>query len=228
MGIIETDAWILHKMPVGDTSYYVTFFTKKKGVVVALCRGIKSSKKQAILQQFTPLWVIFNEKLDKFYVNNIEAQTASLNFSKDNLFASLYINELLYYLLKPEDEHNDLFDAYKESLLNLQMSASQNSMEILLRSFELNLLQAIGYGLGLSIEAESNALVQVDKYYKFIPNRGLVLAQQGILGRYLLAIDKCDFSDDYALKIAKKIIRCALDYCLEGKRLRSRDFFVRP
>ena len=97
MGLDATDAWLLHKKPISDNSYYATFLTRQKGVVVALCRA---SKKQAILQQFTPLWLSITEKLNRYYVNKIESQGASLHFQKDTLFASLYINELIYYLLK--------------------------------------------------------------------------------------------------------------------------------
>lgn len=224
MGIAADNAWMLHKRPITDNSYYVTFFTEEKGLIVALYR---SSKKQGILQQFTPFWVDFTEKLNKFYVNKIEQKSASLNFTKHSLFAGLYINELLYYLLKPEDENNFLFTHYERTLKRLETSSAQNSVEIILRSFEFKLLEAIGYGVNLSIDIEENSQVNKDKYYNFIPDKGIVSAQQGILGKYLLAIDKYDFRDEIVLKIAKKITRSALDYFLGGKKLNSRDLYIK-
>lgn len=222
MGIEESDAWVLHKRPISDNSSYVTFFTKNKGILVALCR---IRNKQVTLQQFTPLWLAFTEKLGKYYVNKIESKGVSLNFNKDSLFASLYLNELLYHLLKPEEECQLLYKTYEETLFELQNLSSKNLIEKILRLFELRLLQVIGYGFSLAIDIENAMQVQVDKYYKFMPDKGVVLAEQGILGKYLLAIDRHDFSDDNTLKITKKITRSAIEYCLDGKSLRSRDLY---
>jgi len=272
VGVVEANAWILHKRPISDSSYYVTFFTEEKGLIVALFR---SNKKQALLQQFTPFWVDFTEKIDKFYVNKLEQKSASLNFKKHSLFAGLYINELLYYLLKPEDENKFLFINYETTLkklclienssteeqlkeaclrfpeilhnpqydstmLNLTESSGQveegrypkcqqtlNSIEITLRSFEFKLLQAIGYGVSLTLDIEKDIMVEEDKYYSFIPDRGIVGAEQGILGKYLLDIVRHDFSDELVLKAAKKITRAALDYFLGGRKLKSRDLYVK-
>ena len=47
-------------------------------------------------------------------------------------------------------------------------------MEKVLRKFELNLLQEMGYGIDLTRDAETNQKIEHDNNYKFDPERGFV------------------------------------------------------
>lgn len=226
MGLVESEAWVIHTIPQGEASYYVTFFTKKKGIVKALCRGVaKNSKKQSLLQPFIPLWICFTEKYNKFYVNNFELQGPCLVFSKNSLFIGLYVNEIIYNLLKDEDEYADLFVFYEQLLINLQNLSDTKLLQINLRKFEFKLLEIIGYGISLNIEFASGETVKQEKYYTFLPDKGMIVSQNGILGRYLLAVHESDFTDKITLKVAKYITNTAINFCLSGKVLKSKSLF---
>lgn len=225
MVIDDISSWILHKKNTGENSAFITFFTSKFGVVSALCRGCNSRNKQSILQQFTPLWVSFSEKSERFYVNKVEAQGSSLNFNMDSLFAGLYINELMYYLLQPLDEHQSLFFEYVNIINALQLSSDKLDIAVLLRNFELKLLSAIGYAINLTHDSQENLPVQENCYYHYYPDLGLIKNNQGIQGKYLLAIAENDFSEVETLKYAKLITRRSLDNCLAGKEIKSRRLY---
>lgn len=225
MVIDEVSAWILHKKNVGENSAYITFFTSRLGLISALCRGCTSPSKQSMLQQFSPLWVSLQKKSDNFYVNKIELQSASLNFTMDSLFAGLYVNELLYYLLQPLDAHESLFTHYVNTINALQYLPNKISLAALLRKFELNLLDAIGYGINLTYDFQKALPIDSNCYYQYYPDRGFLEQEHGIQGKYLLAIAADDFLDTHTLKYAKIITRCALDLCLAGRELKSRYLY---
>lgn len=226
MVITDIAGWILHRKNTSENSAYITFFTRQLGVVTALCHSCNSRKRQSILQQFSPLWADFNEKTERLYVNKIEAQGASLNFSKDCLFSALYINEVLYHLLQPFEEYPDLFDLYVSTITGLSEKMDKPTLEIILRKFEFTLLSAIGYGINLTHTAYDLQIVNSDTNYHYNPEIGLVKTKDGIPGKHILAIAEQDFTDKQTLKYAKLITKRAIDNCLSGKEIKSRSLYA--
>lgn len=219
----EINAWILHKKPLGETSAYVTFFTREKGILCALCRGVKTLKNSSIMQQFNPLWVSIAERANHYYVNKVELIASSLSLEKYNLYACLYLNELIYYLLKPLDAYDRLYDLYVNTLYGLQDAKNKTSIEILLRCFEWELLIATGYGVSLTHDANTGITIKDDTRYNFIPGLGLIESTDGILGKYLYKVANNIFDEEKTLKVSKFIMRKALDYCLNGREIKARS-----
>ena len=115
----SVDAWIIHKQWAGDTSARVYFFTQDLGLVHCLFRGGRSPKKHALLQSFTPLWVGLDERYSRYYVQSIESTSPMLPLLGHSLFSALYLNELVYYSLKPTCQEPELFQAYQYTLNHL-------------------------------------------------------------------------------------------------------------
>lgn len=224
--IFSANAWVINKRPSGDTSFYITFFTREKGLINVLSRGSRSIKKQSLLQLFNPLWISCNIKYDRFYVNQVELIGPSLYLHGDTLFAALYINELLQNFLQPLDENVDLYSIYEDTIYKLERADSRVAIEVLLRKFERALLEFTGYGLSLTYDAETKLPIKNNCQYKFIPGLGVVIADKGILATYLHAIENDDFSDLNALKAAKLLMRSAIDYSLSGKNIKSRSLYI--
>lgn len=129
-----TDAlcgFILSTQPQGDTSLRVTCFTREKGVIMALCQGGRTPKKQALLQPFVPLWLHLNASRSWTYVRQIEMYASPYVLSGPTLLAGLYVNELLTYLLRAQDAHEVLYDAYEQLLKALHLLAAPNLSETL-------------------------------------------------------------------------------------------------
>lgn len=216
------NAWVLHKHWTGDTSARVVFFTRELGLIHCLCRGGRTLKKQAFLQPFTPLWLAVEERYDRFYTRSIEQHQPMLVLSGDSLFSGLYINELLYYALKPQYQDETLFDAYELILLALGRSQDRLVIEGQLRRFEWNLIKSCGHAFSFFQDARSDDAILENKYYQFIPGEGFVLQSGGIPGRYILALGEDNLDDLSCLKAAKMIMRKAIDHLLNGRELKSR------
>lgn len=220
------EAWMLHKSPSGDTSVQATFFTREKGIVSCLCKGGRTPKKQALLQPFLPLWIAVDTRKNWHYLRHIESTTSSLHLQNKALFAGLYLNELLYYVLKPQDPYPILFEMYQNTLKNVTHARDQSSIEKWLRRFEWELLLSSGYAITFHEEANGAALL-VHQYYQFIPESGFVLAERGITGAQLLMLAEGNLEDEQVLLAAKKIMRQAIHHLLNGRELKSRTLFLK-
>ncbi len=222
---LTTLGWVLHKRPVGDSSAYVVFLTQQKGLVKARVQGGRMPKKQSILQPFTPLWLTFDEKKYGHYVRQVEMMAASLVLPKQNIFAALYINELVYYLLRQHEQDDGLYQAYEATLQALTVHESKASIEGVLRRFEWKLLDISGFQVSYVQEVDGVSWIKAQCYYHFIPGSGFTLAQQGFLGEHILAISEGQLYADDVLKTAKQIMRQAIDYALNGAVIRSRALY---
>ncbi|KTD07131.1 DNA repair protein RecO [Legionella jamestowniensis] len=226
MATESLEAWVLHKQPSGDTSVFITFFTREKGIIKCLCKGGRTPKKQAILQAFTPLWISVDSKKDRNYVRQFETASCTFNLKGDTLFASLYLNELLYYSLSPADPHPALFDVYLETLRGLVTVTDNLVMEALLRRFEWSLLIACGQAISLTEEAHSGRLIDAARYYHFQVNEGFIPAEAGLSGKDILALSQGCFNSVSVLKTAKYIMRQAIEALLDGRVLKSRTLYA--
>jgi DNA repair protein RecO (recombination protein O) len=220
------EAWVLHKRPSGDTSVEVTFFTREKGLMRCLCKGGRTPKKQAILQAFTPIWLAVEARKDWYYSRQIESSAMPLVMKGHGLFAALYINELLYYCLKPSDPAPTLFQVYLQTLNGLSAAEDNLAIEILLRQFEWKLLVACGQAISLTEEAYSTHSISPHAYYRFVATEGFWPAPTGLSGKSILALSQGCFDDILVLRTAKLVMRQAIDHLLEGKVLKSRHLFI--
>jgi DNA repair protein RecO (recombination protein O) len=217
--------WMLHKIPSGDTSAYVNFFTKDQGLIRCLYKGGLTSKKHSILQPFIPLWLIMNIRSDRYYVRQLDAINQPLPLKGVSLFAALYLNEILYQILKPLDPYPELFETYQEAV---DMLASSNNIQVIegiLRRFEWHLIKNSGYGWSWTVEAENGEAIVAENKYYFIAGKGFITNEKGISGAAILTLSKGELKDLITLKTAKFIMRQAIDHLLGGKKLYTRELF---
>lgn len=220
-------AWLIHKQPFGDTSLRLTLFTRENGLFSCFFRGARSNKKKSALQAFTPLLVTLNASREQVYVNDIEEGGAGFFFAREALYCAFYVNELMYYLLAHTVPEEALFTCYETSLKVLSQAQTRDQMEIALRIFEIRLLTACGYGILFNQQADTAIPVEAKAYYQFIVEKGFSLAEKGIPGSILLAIDNADFSQKEVLNTAKYILCSAIERLLEGRCLKSRALFAK-
>lgn len=221
------EAWVLHKQWTGDTSARVSFITREAGLIQCFYKGGRTPKKQALLQAFTHLWISVSERYDRYYAQTIDSMSPTLQFPVSNsLFAGLYVNEILYYALKPNYPDTELFDAYLFTLNGLAATKDKLILESLLRRFEWTLLKSCGYSFSFTHEARTTDLIVADLYYQFVAGEGFVLARSGIIGAHILALAQDDLSDSTYLKSAKIIMRQAIDHLLGGKEIKARALYL--
>lgn len=221
----NSEVWLLATRPSGDTSLRATFLSREWGLIHCLCKGWRKNKKKSLMQPFAPLWLAVEERDGWYYARDIELTGTMQNLRGESLFAAHYINELLYYSLKPALLEPHLFEAYQACMQALAGIQERAELERILRQFEWQLLCCLGYGFSFSEEASSGAAIHEASCYQFVAAQGFFRAPQGLSGKALLALSKGDMSDVNTLKVAKEVMRQAISELLDGRVLKSRDLF---
>ncbi len=221
----EVNAWFLHSQASGDTSLRTYFFTNEYGIIQALYKGGRTPKKQQYLQPFSPLWLFLNSRNDWYYVRHIENHSRVMALQGEALFAGLYVNEIVFAMLKPLDASPRLFTVYEETLDALSRTHDRLSIEPVLRRFERTLLEVTGYGIPLIHEAYSNRQIEATQFYRLIVGVGFVLSNEGFPGSHILAFAAYQFDDVAVLLTAKRIMRAAINHALDGRQIHARKLW---
>lgn len=221
-------AYVLHVRPFREHSKLVDFLTPTAGRVRAVARTPRRRPGGTMPMPFVPLLIGLVGRGELKTLREWEPDGAPLLLSGPWLYSALYLNELLYRLLHEHDAHSRLYGCYSEAIVRL---AAGVDIEPVLRSFELVLLDELGYGIDFGLDAESGEPLSVDTYYVLDPERGLVrgrdtrASNQSFSGASLLAIGAGDFSSETTCRDAKRLLREALAVHLGPRPLQSRALF---
>ncbi len=228
-------AYVLHQRPYRDSSRILELFTRDHGRLTVFARGVaranakggtKSASLLPILQPFNRLLVSWSGRGEAGQLTAAEFDGAFLPLPADRLMSGCYVNELLLTLLTRHDDHADVFVLYAHTI-----EALKSSSDVLrpLRVFEKRLLEAIGYGLLLEHEAGSGEPVQPQHSYLYRldhgPQRMAGVADGGtvVSGASLLSLAREELADVESCAAARRLLRAALDRCLEGRELKTRQ-----
>ncbi|MDB5799819.1 MAG: repair protein RecO [Rhodocyclales bacterium] len=231
----DQPGFVLHTYPWRETSLIVETFTRDHGRLPLMAKGARrpGSAVRGVLMAFQPLAVSWSGKSELKTLTGAYWQGGQALLGGIGLLCGYYLNELLLRLLPREDAHPILFDRYAQTIRAL---AEGRQTAPLLRSFELALLQELGYGLTLDVVAGSGEIVQEGGNYYFIVERGVLEADgemgdsatpgSALTGRALLAMAHDDFSDADTLAQAKGLMRRLLQHYLGGQQLESRRILI--
>jgi len=224
-------AFVLHHRPYRDTSRILELFTRDHGRVSVFARGARGARKTgaalaSILQPFNRVLVSWSGRGEAGQLTAAEFDGAMSSLPPDRLVSGFYLNELLLKLFARHDSHPDVFSLYDATLRSLKTDADGVRA---LRLFEKRLLDALGYGLALDCDVGPGRPLDADYAYRYRLEQGAVRIDgvaegAGIFsGRTLLAVAREDFTDPIVCAEARALLRAALDRCLEGKELRTRE-----
>jgi len=222
-------AYVLHHRPYRDTSRIVELFSREHGRLALFARGTRGPKSRSasLLQPFVPLLVSWRGHGDAAQLTAVEPAGAAGSgpsaLPPGVVMAAYYLNELILKLTTRDDPQVELFDAYAAALAALAGSAAP---ELPLRSFERRLLEVLGYGINLSTEMDSGRAIDPDGRYVYRPGQGVVKCVAdvpgAVAGSSLLRLATDSLSTPGELEDARRVLRAALDYCLEGRELATR------
>jgi DNA repair protein RecO (recombination protein O) len=218
-------AFVLHRRPYRDTSLLLELATRDRGRVAAVARGARAGKgnRMGLLQPFVPLLLALHGRGEVLSLGSAEASGARLVLEGRRLYCGLYVNELMLYLTGREDANPELFAAYLGVLAHL---AAADDLERVLRTFELELLSQLGFGLQLDSEADGASPVLPERRYAFRFDAGPVPDAAGaVSGRTLLALARGEPLEGDCRREARDLMREVLGVHLGGRRLRSRELF---
>ncbi len=217
--VIDDAAFVLQTWDWKETSLLVEFFTLRHGKVVAVARGAKraSSQFRGILTPFAPLAISYSGENEVKNLTRSRWIGGFYPLQADALFAGFYVNELLVRLLAREDPIEGLFGSYVEVLKSL--ASSDMHHEVALRTFELDLMQALGYGLpnsdaawvwdGTELKPIAHRIADVERHLVIEPEM-----IQAVLNR--------DFKKAKTLHFAKRLMRAMINHYAGDKPLNTR------
>jgi len=219
--------FVLHSYPWRETSLVVEFFSREFGRVALVARGAKrpTSQFRGLLSPFNPLAVSWSGRNDIKMLVRAEWLGGMQPLRGDALLAAFYANELLVRLLARLDPHERLFGSYVGLLQSLSHETRHDAV---LRVFELDLLQDIGYEVPLDRCADGEP-IDADAQYLFGIGQGAQRLERGdtddgsqVSGRTLLAMAARRFDDERVAAEAKGLLRRVIRYHLGGKPLNTR------
>ncbi len=225
------DGFILHSRPFRESSQLLEVFTRRDGRVSILVKGSRRrrSKLSGVLQAFSLLNVSWSGKGQLKNLRMAEAQTQVLPLPGDRLYLGLYLNELLYRLLEHLTPYPLLFQHYQNALLAL---AQSDDFEPILRKFELQLFEALGFAVDFRQTADSGEPIRAGYTYQYVKEFGFVLRGSGqsgshlYLGEHIDALARQKFCSSDELRAGKRFCRTILAGLLGDKPLHSRELFI--
>ncbi len=233
MNIENKKAYVLHARNYRESSQLVDLFSYDFGRFRAVAKGVRGKRKSSAntLQPFCPLLVSWRGRGELKNLTMVEQSTSNASLHGEMLYIGLYLNELLVRLLPEHVPHESVFENYG-ALIN-QLGGRNIDPEPLLRRFELQLLEEIGYGLDLTVEMGDGRPIVANELYRFTIDQGFIrfnaLSGMGkedcFEGKQLMAIASENFRNVEVRRSAKRLLRIALQAHLGGRPLLSRQLF---
>lgn len=227
-------AYVLHHRPYRETSRILELFTRDFGRVSVFARAARGARNRSasltsVLQPFNRVLVSWSGRGEAGQLTGAEFDGAFALMPPDQLVNGYYLNELLLKLFARHDSHPDVFALYATTLDALKSSAEPLRA---LRVFEKRLLEALGYGLVLDVDAVTQEPVAAERMYHYRLEQGAVKAldvAEGSLvfhGSSLLSLAREELASAGALADARRLLRAALEQCLDGRELKSRQVLL--
>jgi len=223
-------AIVLHSRAFKETSLIVDVLTRNYGRISIIAKGAKRPKnKLGVIKTPSSIFLISCRGRSELKTLTHCELNKYFNLSPKGFNSLVYLNELLIKLLVKEDSHPEIFDQYLNVCDGLSESGGRN-LEGYLRTFELNLLKEIGYGLDLKFEANSTNEIKEEGVYGFDPIIGFKPVNDEsnkknyYTGRDIINFSKGDLSSPETISASKQIMREAIDFHLDNKPLKIREY----
>jgi len=195
---------------------------------------------RTLLVPFQPLVLSWFGRGELKTLKTAEPAAAVRPLAGASLFPAFYLNELLLKLTHRDDPHEGLFVAYDEAIAALRaMSPSPlgegrgegQSIEPILRRFEVRLLRELGYALELTREAGNGVPIAAEREYWYVVERGPIAAPEGesvpgnavkLNGLTLIDLERGRYEDPTTVAQSKQLMRLLINHSLGGQELATR------
>lgn len=227
-------AFILHRRAYRETSLLLEVLSRGVGRIGLIARGARTKRSglYATLQPFRPLLLSWVSRGELGTLIDAENRGTQNPIAGATVASGFYLNELLMRLLHRGDPHPELFDRYSMALEALRDNAA--GAEPVLRIFEKRLLQELGYGLVMDVDAVSGEPIDAGSQYVYEVEKGPVVCAGGVQvgvtvrGETLLCFAAEQLDDDSTLREAKQLMRYVLRRYLGERPLGSRALLEAP
>jgi DNA repair protein RecO (recombination protein O) len=230
MRIAAEPAFVLHARAYRETSLLVEVLSAQYGRIGLLARGVRGARRHALRAALQPLQSIRFDAVQRgelAQLQGAEALDAAPLLGGDAALAAFYVNELILRLAPRQDPLPDLYLAYARVRERLRLDAGdRRQIAWLLRRFECELLDALGFGLSLETDGDGQPIDPAARYLldpehgprRLLSDRGRDTAATGAA---LLAL-ACDEQPDEADLISlRRALRAVLVHHLGARALKS-------
>ncbi|MAJ91617.1 MAG: DNA repair protein RecO [Legionellales bacterium] len=228
MRVDYTPCYILHSRNYSESSLILEIFSRNYGRVNLIAKGAKKNKKYTSInfdpyQKYNISWI---NKIDLGILLEIESYSEMIKLASEKTMIGFYLNEIILKLLHKHEPYPELFDIYE---LTLKRLINNENEKTILRYFEKNLLQLLGYGITLDYDIQTGEPILSDRnyYYKIDSGPSSELSASGhgmkISGKTLLQLNDESLLGSMHITEAKNlltmIIEKYIDKPLESKKL---------
>ena len=146
----KTEAFVLRAVNYGERDVIVTLYSRERGLLSALAKNARSSKRFAGgIQLFRKVDAMLDRKagreVDLFLEMNVLAHYPNIESSYDKITIGSYGSELLRELSKGDEDSERLFDLLGAFYRELdELGDDARTVETILHHFELRLLGRFG------------------------------------------------------------------------------------
>ena len=221
--------YLIHHRKYRERSHIVHLFTQEHGRVDGILR-------QTPPPQYQPICLQASGKSDLKNFTKLEIVNQPIFFFGDAFFSGFYLNEILLRLCPPEVEMPETYLQYVETLAQLQHITKQahpnHFLKQILRQFEHELLQELGYPLDFSMDSNQQNIT-ANQHYLFQLNDGFIPSAQdprlAISGQQILSM--CEYEkgrdfDSEQLQLLSKLYRQMITSLLGDRPLKSRQLWI--
>lgn len=143
----KTEGIILRRRNFGEADRILTVYTKHFGKIRVIAKGIRkiTSRKASSLELFNHIFLVLAKGKNLDIVTEVEVINAFSFLRKNLLKATIayYFCELVDRLTPDEQENRQVFEILKNYLAKIKFVRPAD----LVREFEENLLQELGFGI---------------------------------------------------------------------------------
>jgi DNA repair protein RecO (recombination protein O) len=230
MRIEDQNIYILHTYPFKETSLLVEVFSENFGRLSLLAKGARRPRSllRGYLQPFQLVQGTWSGQGELKTLFGVEWVSKYLGLNNQGLVCGFYLNELMMKLLPKADPNQSLFNYYHKCLVALSVSKNH---EKILRSFELKLLQVLGYQVNLLTD-ENGEPISDDKNYIFEAEYGASSpdkTQNGVKvkGKTLQDMSNENYKDHVTVNESKLLMRYLISFYTENHNLKSKELFYK-
>ncbi len=221
--------YLIHHRKYRERSHIVYLFTQEHGRVDGILR-------QTPPPQYQPICLQASGKSELKNFTKLEIVNQPIFFFGDAFFSGFYLNEILLRLCPLEVQMEQSFAQYAHTLTQLQQLAQQADpnqfLKQILRQFEHELLEDLGYALDFSTDA-NQLEIQASLNYIFQLNEGFIPTAQAsratLNGQQILSMCQYEKGRDFGLEqlqLLTKLYRQMISSLLGDRPLKSRQLWI--
>ncbi len=221
--------YLIHHRKYRERSHIVHLFTQEHGRVDGILR-------QTPPPQYQPICLQASGKSELKNFTKLEIVNQPIFFFGDAFFSGFYLNEILLRLCPLEVQMEQSFAQYAHTLTQLQQLTQQANpnqfLKQILRQFEHELLEDLGYALDFSTDA-NQIEIQASLNYIFQLNEGFIptvqVSRATLNGQQILSMCQYEKGRDFGLEqlqLLTKLYRQMISSLLGDRPLKSRQLWI--